>query len=132
MKVDLAESEDKRQTNQNRLEKIRSTISSTMYLLRSLFENFGCIAKLHKETVNENTEKYSLHPRNYLFNGQGECNYLFGRGIINEVNINDKAYLVLYESLCLFMKREFYKNLLSILNEVNLQMYGEIQTITQN
>ena len=71
-------------------------------------------------------------PRNYLFNGQEECNYLFGHGIINEANINDKAYLVLYESWCLFMKREFYKNLLSILNEVNLRTYGEIQTITQN
>ncbi len=72
MKVDLAESEDKRQTNQNRLEKIKSTISSMMYLLCSLFKNCGCIAKLHKETVNENTEKYSLCPRNYLFNGQEE------------------------------------------------------------
>ena len=132
MKVDLAESEDKRQKNQTRVQKIKSTISSTMYLLRSLFENFGCIAKLHKETVKENTEKYSLRPRNYLFNGQEECNYLFGQGIINEANINDKAYLVLYESWCLFMKREFYKNLLSILNEVNLQTYGEIQTVTPN
>ncbi len=97
-----------------------------MYLLRSLFENFGCIAKLHEEIVNENTEKYSLHPINYLFNGQEECDYLFGQGIINEESINDKAYLVLYESWCLFMKGEFYKNLLSILNEVNLQTYGEI------
>ncbi len=105
MKVDLAESEDKHQTNQTQLQKIKSTISSTMYLLCSLFENFGCIAKLHKETVNENTEKYSLHPRNYLFNGQEECNYLFVQGIINEENINDKAYLVLYESWCLFMNK---------------------------
>jgi hypothetical protein len=120
MKVDLAESEDKRQTNQTQLQKIKSTISSTMYLLRSLFENIGCIAKLHKETVNEDTEIYSMRTRNYLFNGQKECDYFFGQGIINEANINDKAYLVLYESWCLFMKREFYKNLLSILNEVNL------------
>jgi hypothetical protein len=128
----LAESEDKRKKKKTRLQKIKSTISSTMYLLRSLFENFGCIAKLHEEIVNENTEKYSLRPRNYLFNGQEECDYLFGQGIINEASINDKAYLVLYESWCLFMKREFYKNLLSILNEVNLRTYGEIQTITQN
>ncbi len=101
-----------------------------MYLLCSLFENFGCIAELHEEIVNENTEKYSLCPRNYLLNGQEECDYLSGQGIINEASINDKAYLVLYELWCLFMKREFYKNLLSILNEVNLQMYGEIQTVT--
>ena len=132
MKVDLAESEDKRQKKQSRVQKIKSTISSTMYLLCSLFENVGCVAKLHEEIVNENTEKYSLRPRNYLFNGQEECDYLFGQGIINEASINDKAYLVLYESWCLFMKREFYKNLLSILNEFNLRTYGEIQTITPN
>jgi hypothetical protein len=103
-----------------------------MYLLPSLFENVGCVAKLHEEIVNENTEKYSLRPRNFLFNGQAECDYLFCQGIINEASINDKAYLVLYEPWCLFMKREFYKNLLSILNEVNLQTYGEIQTVTPN
>jgi hypothetical protein len=66
------------------------------------------------------------------FNGQEEGDYLFGQGIINEANINDKVYLVLYELWCLFMKREFYKNLLTILSEVNLQMYGEKQTVTPN
>ncbi len=72
-----------------------------MYLLHSHFENVGCVAKLHEEIANENTEKYYLHPRNYLFNGQEECDNLFGQGIINEASINDKAYLVLYESWCL-------------------------------
>jgi hypothetical protein len=107
MKVDLAESEDKLQKNQTRVQKIKSTISSTMYLLRSIFINFCCVAKLHEEIANENAEKYSLHPRNYLFNGQEECDYLFGQGIINEASINDKAYLVLYESWCLFIKTAF-------------------------
>jgi hypothetical protein len=103
-----------------------------MYLLRSIFKFFCSVAKLHEEIANENTDKYSLRPRNYLFNGQEKCDYLFGQGIINEASINDKAYLVLYESWCLFMKREFYKNLLSILNEVDLRTYGEIQTFTPN
>ncbi len=107
MKVDLAESEDKRQKNHNRERKIKSTFSSTMYLLCSLFENFGSVAKLHENIANEDTEIYSLNPRNYLFNGQEEGEYLFGQGIINKASINDKAYLVLYESWCLFMKREF-------------------------
>jgi hypothetical protein len=44
MKVDLAELEDERQKNPIRERKIKSTISSTMYLLCSLFENFGCVA----------------------------------------------------------------------------------------
>ncbi len=73
--------------------------------------------------MNEDTEIYSLNPRNYLFNGQEEGDYLFGQGIINEVSINDKVSLVLYESWCLFMKREFYKNLLTILSGVDLQTY---------
>jgi hypothetical protein len=96
-----------------------------LYLLRSLFENLGSVAKLHEKIANEDTEIYSLNPRNHLFNGQEEGDNLFGQGIINEASINDKVYLVLYESWCLFMKREFYKNLLTILSEVNLQMYGE-------
>ncbi len=39
---------------------------------------------------------------------------------------------MLYESWCLFTKREFYKNLLTILSEVNLRTYGEKQTVTPN
>ena len=96
--LDLAESEDKRQKNHTRERKIKSTFSSTMYLLRSLFENSGCVAKLHEEIANEDTETYSLDPRNNLFNGQEYGDYLFGQGIINVASINDKAYLVLYES----------------------------------
>jgi hypothetical protein len=132
MKVDLAESEDKRQKNHIWERKIKSTFLSTMYLLCSLFEDLGSVAKLHEEIANKDTEIFSLDPRNYLFNGQEEGDYLFGQGIINEVSINDKDYLVLYKSWCLFMYREFYKNLLAILAEVSLQMFGEIQTVTPN
>ena len=103
-----------------------------MYLLCTLFEDLGSVTELHEKIANKDTELHSLDPRNYLFNGQDEGDYVFGQGIINEASINDKAYLVLYESWCLFMYREFYKNLLTILSEVNLQMYGEIQTVTQN
>jgi hypothetical protein len=81
--------------------------------------------ELHEKIANEDTELHSLDPRNYLFNGQEEGNYLFGQGIINEVSIDDKEYLQLYESWCLFAYREFYKNLLVILNEVSLHTFGE-------
>ncbi len=77
-----------------------------------------------KKIANEDTELHSLDPRNYLFNGQEEGNYLFGQGIINEASINDKEYLQLHESWCLFPYREFYKNLLVILDEVILRTYG--------
>jgi hypothetical protein len=125
MKVDLAESEDKREKNHNWEREIKSTFSSTMYLLCSLFESLGIVARLHEEIVNEDSKIYSLDPRNNLFNGQDEGDYVFGQGIINEASVNDKTYLVLYESWCLFMYREFYKNLLTILDQVSIQMYGE-------
>jgi hypothetical protein len=57
---------------------------------------------LHEKLENEVTELHSLDPRNYLFNGQGEGDYLFGQGIINEASSDDKEYLQLYEhGVCL-------------------------------
>ncbi len=82
--------------------------------------------------MNEDSKIYSLDPRNYLFNGQDKGDYVFGQGIINEASINDKAYLVLYKSWCLFMYRDFYKNLLTILDQVSIRTYGEKQTGTPN
>jgi hypothetical protein len=72
-----------------------------------------------------------LDPINYLFNGQEERDYLFGQGIINEASINDKEYLQLYESWCLSAYREFYKNLLVILDEVSLRTYGGKKKVFQ-
>ncbi len=66
-----------------------------------------------------------MDPRNYLFNGQEERDYLFGQGIINEASIDEQEYLQLYELRCLFAYREFYKILLVILDEVSLRTYGE-------
>jgi hypothetical protein len=66
-----------------------------------------------------------LDPRKYLFNRQEEGDYFFGQGIINEASSDDKEYLQLYESWCLFVYREFYKNLLVILDEVSLRPFGE-------
>ncbi len=134
MKVDLAESEDKRQKNhiQKKTNQFSSTFSSTMYLLCILFEDLGSVTELHEIIANKDIELHSLDPRNYLFNGQEEGDYLFDQGIINEASINDKDYLVLYESWCLFIYREFYKNLLAILDEVSLQSFGEKQTCIPN
>jgi hypothetical protein len=73
-----------------------------------------------------------LDPRNYLFNGQEEGDYLFGQGIINEVSIDDKEYLQLYGLWCLFAYREFYKNLLVILNEISLPTFGERKSSIPN
>jgi hypothetical protein len=102
-----------------------------VYLLHALFEDLGCAIELHEKIANEDTVLHSLDPRNYLFNGQGEGDYLFGQGIINEVSINDKEYLQLYESWCLFTYREFYKNMLVVLDEVSLRTFGK-KTSIQN
>ncbi len=101
-------------------------------MLCTLFEDLGCAIELHEKIVNDDTELHSLDPRNYLFNGQEEGDYLFGQGIINEASVNDKEYLQLYESWCLFTYREFYKNLLVILNEVSLCTYGGKKTSIPN
>ncbi len=134
IKVDLAESEDKRQNNQPQKKKnhLSSKLLSTVCLLHTLFEDLGCAIELHEKIANEDTELHSLDPRNYLFNGQEKGDYLFGQGIINEASIDDKEYLQLYESWCLFAYREFYKNLLVILDEVNLRTYGGKETSIPN
>jgi hypothetical protein len=70
-----------------------------------------------------------LDPRNYLFNGQEEGDYLLGQGIINEASSDDKECLQLYELWCFFAYREFYKNLLVLLDEVSLRTFGEKTSI---
>jgi hypothetical protein len=100
-------------------------------LICTLFEDLGCAIELHEKIANRATVLHSLNPRNYLVNGQEEGDCLFGQGIINEASINDKEYLQLYESWCLFAYREFYKNLLVILDEVSLHTFGE-KTNIQN
>jgi hypothetical protein len=123
IKVDLAESEAKRQNN----------LLSTMSLLCIQFEDLGCAIKLHAKFADEVTELHFLDPRNYLFVGQEEgddCyNFIFGHGIINEASSDDKEYLQLYESWYLFAYTEFYKNLLGILDELSLRTFGEKTSI---
>jgi hypothetical protein len=127
----LAESEDKHQKNhfQKKNNQLSSTLSSTVCLLCTLFEDLGCAIELHEEIANEVTVLHSSDPRNYLFNGQEEGDYLFGQGIINEASSDDKEYLQLYEAWCLFAYRDFKKNLLVILDEVSLRTFGEKSSI---
>jgi hypothetical protein len=50
---------------------------------------------------------------------------------MNEESSDDKEYLQLDESWCLFAYREFYRNLLAILDAVSLCTFGE-KTNIQN
>ncbi len=130
----MAESEDKCQKNQPQKKKnqLSSKLLSTVCLLCALFEDLGCAIELHEKIANEDTELHSLDLRNYLFNRQEEGDYLFVQGIINEASIDNKKYLQLYESWYLFAYREFYKNLLVILDEVSLPTYGGEKTSIPN
>ncbi len=100
-----------------------------MCLLHTLFEDLECAIELHEKIANEFTALHSLDPRNYPCNGQEGGDYLFGQGIMNEASSDDKEYLQLCESWCLFAYREFYKNLLTILDAVSLCTFGEITNI---
>ncbi len=126
-------SEDKRLKNQPQKKKnqLSSTLLSTVCLLCALFEELRCAIELHENIANEGTELHSLDPRNYLFNGQEEGDYLLGQDIINKASIDDKEYLQLCELWCLFAYREFYENLLVILDEVSLRTYGGKKHIFQ-
>ncbi len=129
----MEESEDKCQKNhfQKKKNQLSSTLSSTVCLLCTLFEDLGCAIELHEKIANEVTTLHSLDPRNYLFNGQEEGDFLFGQGIIIEVSSDDKEYIQLYELWCFFAYREFCKNLLVILDEVSLHTFGEKTSIPQ-
>jgi hypothetical protein len=107
------------------MNQLLSTLSSTVCLLCALFEDLRCAIELHEKIANEDIELHSLDLKNYLLNGQEEGDYLFGQGIINEASIDDKEYLQLYQLWCLFAYREFYKNLLVVLDEINLRTFGE-------
>ncbi len=105
IKVDLAESEDKRRKYHFRKKKnqLTSKLSSTVCLLCALFEDLGFAIELHEKIANEDTELHSLDPRNYLFNGQEEGDYLFGQGIINEasVSMTRNIYSCMNHGVCL-------------------------------
>ncbi len=89
----MAESEDKcRKIPQKKKNQLSSTLSSTVCLLPTLFEDLGCAIELHEKIANEVTALHSLDLRNYLFNGQEEGDYLFGQGIINEASSDDKEF----------------------------------------
>jgi hypothetical protein len=97
---------------QRKKNQLSSTLSSTVCLLCTLFEDLRCAIELNEKIANEVTALHHLDSRNYLFNGQEEGDYFFGQEIINAASSDDKEYLQLYESWCLFANREFYKNLL--------------------
>ncbi len=99
------------------------TMTSTLSLITVLFEDLFKTISLHGDFSGE---KVRLEPSTSLLNKTDTCDgHDFNIDIFtDEVNALQKELLVLFEGFCTFGYREFYKNLLCILMEVNMTIYG--------
>ncbi len=114
VKVDVANSKDL---------SFNHTITSTLSLTTVLFEDLFEAITIHKDFCGKKEApqpSISLWNKTDTFDG-----YDFNTDIItDEVNALQKESLVLFEGFCIFGYREFYKNLLCILMEVNKTIHG--------
>jgi hypothetical protein len=114
VKVDVANSKD---TSFN------ITITSTLSLITILFEDLFEAITIHKDFGGEKEvpqPSISILNKTNSFDGHD-----FNIDIItDDVNALQKELLMLVEGFCIFGYREFYKNLLCILMEVNKTIYG--------
>jgi hypothetical protein len=92
-------------------------------LITALFEDLFEAITIHKDFCGM---KMDPKPSISLMNKTNTLNgYDFTINIFeDEVNALQKELLMLFEAYCIFGYREFYKNLLCILMEVNETMYG--------
>jgi hypothetical protein len=99
------------------------TITSTFSLITVLFEDLCEAITLHRDFSGE---KVRLEPSTSLLNETDTCDgHDFNIDVFtDEVNAPQKESLVLFEGFCIFGYREFYKNLLCILMEVNKTIHG--------
>jgi hypothetical protein len=88
-----------------------------------LFEDLFEAISLHRDFSGE---KGRLEPSTSLLNKTDTCDgHDFNIDVFtDEVNALQKESLVLFEGFCIFGYREFDKNLLCILMEVNKTIYG--------
>ncbi len=114
VKVDMANSQDL---------SFNHTIASALSLITVLFEDLFEAITIHK---NFSGEKLDPHPSISLLNKTDTLNeYDFTINLFaDEFNSLQKELLMLFEAYCVFGYREFYKNLLCILMEVNKTTYG--------
>jgi hypothetical protein len=117
VKVDMANSKETT---------FKNTISSTLSLITVLFEDLFEAIPIHRDFCGE---KEDPKPSISLLNKTNICDgYDFNIDIItDEVNALQKESLMLLEGYCIFGFREFYKNLLCVLVEVNKTMHGNIE-----
>jgi hypothetical protein len=114
VKVDMANSKNT---------SFKNTITSTLSLIAVLSEDLLEAIMIHKDFYGK---KEVPQPSISLLNKTDTCHgHEFDIDIItDEVNALKKESLMLFEGFCIFGYREFYKNLLCILMEVNKTIYG--------
>ncbi len=114
VKVDMANSKDT---------SFKNIITSTLSLITVLFEDLFEAITIHKDFCGK---KEVPQPSISLLNKTNTCDrHEFDIDIItDEVNPLKKESLMLFEGFSIFGYREFYKNLLCILMEVNKTIYG--------
>jgi hypothetical protein len=119
VKVDMAYSKDS---------SFNITITSTLYLITVLFEDLFEAITIHKDFCGW---KMDPKPSITLLNKTITLNgYDFTINIFeDEVNALQKELLIMFEAYCIFGYREFYKNLLCGLMEVNKTMYGNNEDV---
>ncbi len=119
VKVDMANSKDS---------SFNHTITSTLSLITVLFEDLFEAITIHKDFCGE---KLDPHPSISLLNKTHTLNgYDFTINIfVDKFNSLQKDLLMLFEPYCIFGYREFYKNLLCNLMEVNKTMYGNNECV---
>jgi hypothetical protein len=114
VKVDMANSKDS---------SFNHTITSTLPLITVLFEDLFEAITFYRDFSGEQLDpqpSISLLNKTDTLNGYDYTINIFE----GEFNSLQKESLMLLEACCVFGCREFYKNLLCILMEVNKTMYG--------
>jgi hypothetical protein len=108
VKVDLAESEDKRQKNHFRKKnnQLSSTLSNTVSLFHALFEDLGCAIELHK-TKRMRILSYILWTREFIFlmDKKEEITFLSKESSIKRVSMTRNIYSCMNHGVCLPTER---------------------------
>ncbi len=113
VKVDMANSMDT---------SFKNTLTSTLSLITVLFEDLFEAITIHKDFGKKEVPQPSISLLNKTDTFDGYDSNI--DIITDEVNSLQKESLMLFEGFCIFCYREFYKNLLCILMEVNMTIHG--------
>jgi hypothetical protein len=104
LKLILAESENKRRKNHfpKKKNQLSSTLSSTVCLLCTLFEDLRCAIDLHEKIANEHTALHSLDPEIIsLMDKKKEITFLGKESSMKQVLMTWNIYSCMNHGVCL-------------------------------